>query len=1594
MSTFAPTTKADLATAVQAWVTNGTAATTTYGHISTWNVSAITDMSSLCMNKTNFNGDIANWNVSNVTDMSNMFNGVNAFNRGIGIWDVSKVRNMQGMFGNTQYSSMALNAWNVSNVTNMTSMFSGSIRYDQNFRGWSVQPSTILTSMFSGATAMITNQGVSTTPSYTYFNKASAPTYQAITTRAQLDAAITAWIANSVTAAVTYGDINTWDIFTITDMSNLFSGKSTFNSNISGWNVSRVTNMSGMFNGAVAFNQPINSWTVNRVTNMSSMFMNASAFNLNISGWIVGRATLFSDMFSGATAMIANQGAAITPLYTYFTQAPNTLPTGSVTISGTPTQKLVLTVLNTLADADGLGPFTYQWKRAGSNISGAIGSTYTLVQGDVGFAITVTVSYIDLQGTVESITSSATAAVANANDIATGSVTISGSPIQNQVLTASNTLVDIDGLGPITYQWKRGGVTISGATGSTYTLVQGDVGFAITVTASYTDLLGSAESATSAATAIIAPAPIVTISGSATQREFLTAETNGITDVGSLGAFSYQWKRSSTLGVAGSNILVDAIGSTYQLIQDDVNKYITVTVSYTDVLEQIKTITSDATSAVINMNDIATGWPVINGTATQGKVLTVDTTGIGDVDGLGTFEYKWLRKSTAAGQSYSSIPGATSDTYKLTPDDVSKYIMVTVKFTDGGGSIEVRASDATAAVAPFVPLPTATRGQLDAAVTAWCSDSIAATDVYGPISSWDVSAITDMSTLFTAKVSFNSDISAWNVSNVTNMQSMFDSAFAFNQPLNAWNVSNVTNMDSMFRDNYIFNQPLNTWSVSRVTNMRGMFRGAYVFNQDISTWNVSIVTDMVGMFLNAREFNWNIRGWYVGQATLRTDMFLGATAMLATPDTIATPPYTYFTQAPVANTPPTGSVTITGTATQNQILTASHTLADANGPVTLTVSYQWKRSLSSSVAGSNISLNATSSTYTLVPDDVGKYITVTVSYTDGLTNAESVTSGSTEVVAPFVPLPTATRGQLDAAVTAWCSDSIAATDVYGPISSWDVSAITDMSTLFTAKVSFNSDISAWNVSNVTNMQSMFDSAFAFNQPLNAWNVSNVTNMDSMFRDNYIFNQPLNTWSVSRVTNMRGMFRGAYVFNQDISTWNVSIVTDMVGMFLNAREFNWNIRGWYVGQATLRTDMFLGATAMLATPDTIATPPYTYFTQAPVANTPPTGSVTITGTATQNQILTASHTLADANGPVTLTVSYQWKRSLSSSVAGSNISLNATSSTYTLVPDDVGKYITVTVSYTDGLTNAESVTSGSTEVVAPFVPLPTAPTESVNKSCDFVLPTLNASFELLQALSIVGNYGAPAPFALPTITLPMSASLFNDGLFHLELVDSNIHTLLDPATEAVYFSEKITYYADDAKFPELKSNGNKYLRELPVMNGSASTSTHLRQRNADVDGLAASMVHELAYQLTGISLMDDQLANGVSLRTVIDNYITTALPAALKSKLAACNGKTQNISGASDMTDQRNVPRELFMQIVESVVGDRNGTHLAKSSRLNTLFHSSNFAGGKYGIKFIAGDTLRFTVTISPSANHIDYIVDGMPHAVQETRAVEVIITMM
>ena len=108
----------------------------------------------------------------------------------------------------------------------------------------------------------------------------------------------------------------------------------------------------------------------------------------------------------------------------------------------------------------------------------------------------------------------------------------------------------------------------------------------------------------------------------------------------------------------------------------------------------------------------------------------------------------------------------------------------------------------------------------------------------------------------------------------------------------------------------------------------------------------------------------------------------------------------------IYNNDPTGSLIISGTAAEDQTLTLTSTVADADGIDADTVSYQWLRD------GSAIS-SATSSTYVLTQDDVGANISASVSYIDGYGNAEVVTSGATSAVVNVNDAPVV-RYEIDA----------------------------------------------------------------------------------------------------------------------------------------------------------------------------------------------------------------------------------------------------------------------------------------------------------------------------------------------------------------------------------------------------------------------------------------------------------------------------------------------------------------------------------------------------------------------------------------------------
>ena len=63
------------------------------------------------------------------------------------------------------------------------------------------------------------------------------------------------------------------------------------------------------------------------------------------------------------------------------------------------------------------------------------------------------------------------------------------------------------------------------------------------------------------------------------------------------------------------------------------------------------------------------------GTATEDQILTADTSGISDADGLGAFSYQWYRDGVPIG-------GATGQTYTLGDADVGAQISVQVSYTD------------------------------------------------------------------------------------------------------------------------------------------------------------------------------------------------------------------------------------------------------------------------------------------------------------------------------------------------------------------------------------------------------------------------------------------------------------------------------------------------------------------------------------------------------------------------------------------------------------------------------------------------------------------------------------------------------------------------------------------------------------------------------------------------------------------------------------------------------------------------------------------------------------------------------------------------
>ena len=183
------------------------------------------------------------------------------------------------------------------------------------------------------------------------------------------------------------------------------------------------------------------------------------------------------------------------------------------------------------------------------------------------------------------------------------------------------------------------------------------------------------------------------------------------------------------------------------------------------------------TRAVIEANKPTGDTRAIKYTSSENKIATIDNKGVV------TFVTPGKVTITASKALVGEYPEVT-DSYKLTIDKITK----------------MKPANKAELVTEIRRVMTAYGNEVD-------------------LNYIDTSGINDMAFLFSSDKThgkglgtFNGDISSWDVSKVTNMGSMFNGATAFDQDISSWDVSKVTSMLNMFNGAKSFKQNLNAWA--------------------------------------------------------------------------------------------------------------------------------------------------------------------------------------------------------------------------------------------------------------------------------------------------------------------------------------------------------------------------------------------------------------------------------------------------------------------------------------------------------------------------------------------------------------------------------------------------------------------------------------------------------------------------------------------------------------------------------------------------------------------------------------------------------------
>ncbi|HKW61802.1 MAG TPA: immunoglobulin domain-containing protein [Candidatus Acidoferrum sp.] len=330
--------------------------------------------------------------------------------------------------------------------------------------------------------------------------------------------------------------------------------------------------------------------------------------------------------------------------------------------------------------ASGTAPLTYQWQKNGLNIAGATSASYTTpatTTSDSGSTFAVVVS-----NSAGNATSNAATLTVNAAPVAP---TITAQPT-NQTVTAGQTAlftVSATGTAPLSYQWRKNGANIAGATSASYTTpatTTSDSGSTFVVVVS-----NSAGTATSNATTLtVNPVPVAPSITTQPTNQTVTAgqaATFTVTAAGS-APLSYQWQKNGAniSGATSASYTTPATtssdnGSTFRAV----------------VTNSAGTVTSNSATLTVNVPPTITTQPA-NQTVTAGQAATFSVV----AGGTAPLSYQW-RKNGA------NIAGATSASYATpatTSSDNGSAFLVVV--TNSAGTVTSNSATLTVNAPPTI----------------------------------------------------------------------------------------------------------------------------------------------------------------------------------------------------------------------------------------------------------------------------------------------------------------------------------------------------------------------------------------------------------------------------------------------------------------------------------------------------------------------------------------------------------------------------------------------------------------------------------------------------------------------------------------------------------------------------------------------------------------------------------------------------------------------------------------------------------------------------------------------------------------------------